>query len=116
MNITDIHTRIEARSDERDSLVTRISELEETPILDLVDATEQSYVESSKMPDPLIQALVDRLPKPDTIWSLEDRAKWLRAAAIIFNLVYKADEAKESAAKIGDWPSDLKSAGWRLSI
>jgi len=52
---------------------------------------------------------VGKLPKPDTVWSLEDRAKWLRAAAIIFNLVYKP-AAKEPDAKIEDLASDLKSA------
>jgi hypothetical protein len=44
------------------------------------------------MPDPLIQGLVDRLPKADSVWSIDDRGKWLRAAAVIFNLVYKVDE------------------------
>src|SRR5262249_41452388 len=102
-------TRVEASSDEKSSLVARIGELDETPILTLVDTVEPSEAESNKLPDPLIQALVDRLPKPDSIWSLADRAKWLPAAAIIFNLIYKDGEAKEPAAK--DWPSDLKSAG-----
>ena len=60
----------------------------------------QSAIETnSGVPDPLIQTLVDRLPKPNSIWSIEDRAKWLRAAAVIFNLVYKTDngEGKELA-------------------
>lgn len=43
------------------------------------------------MLDPLIQGLVDRLRKPDSVWSLDDREKWLRAAAVI-TLVYKTDE------------------------
>jgi len=42
-------------------------------------------------PDPLIQALVDRLPKSDSIWSIDDRAKWLKAAAMAFNLIYKTE-------------------------
>ena len=29
----------------------------------------------------LIRGLVERLPKPDSIWPLDDRAKWLRTAA-----------------------------------
>jgi hypothetical protein len=105
MNISDIRSRRE--DDEKSSLVTRIAELEETPVLTLVDTAERS--DAREMPDPLIQALGDKLPKPDTVWSLEDRAKWLRAAAIIFNLVYKP-EANEPDAKIEDLPSDLKSA------
>ena len=117
MNISDIRTRIE--SSEKSSLVTRIAELEETPVLTLVDTAERSESEISEMPDPLIQALdempdpliralVKKLPKPNSIWCLEDRAKWLRAAAIIFNLVYKPGETD---SKTEDMPSVLKSAG-----
>jgi hypothetical protein len=40
---------------------------------------------------PLIQALVDRLPKSYGIWSIDDRAKWLKAAAMVFNLIYKTE-------------------------
>jgi hypothetical protein len=106
MNISDIHPKIE--DSEKSSLVTRIAELKEAPILTLVDTTDPS--DAREMPDPLIQALVGKLPKPNTVWSLEDRAKWLRAAAIIFNLVYKP-EANMPDAKIEDLPSELKSAG-----
>jgi hypothetical protein len=42
--------------------------------------------------DHLIRGLVDRLPQPDAIWPIDDRAKWLRTAAGIFDLVYKAGE------------------------
>lgn len=42
--------------------------------------------------DPLIMGLVARLPKPDTVWPLEARAKWLRTAASIFALVYRTGE------------------------
>lgn len=42
--------------------------------------------------DLLIRGLVNRLPKPDSTWSLDNRAKWLRAAASIFGLVYKASD------------------------
>jgi hypothetical protein len=42
--------------------------------------------------DLLIKGLVNRLPKPDSTWSLDNRAKWLRTAASIFGLVYKAAE------------------------
>jgi hypothetical protein len=104
MNVSDIRTRIEGS--EKSSLVTRIAELDEPPVLTLVDTAERN--DACEMPDPLIQALVKRLPKPDSTWSLEDRAKWLRAAAIIFNLVYKPGEADSNAE---DMPLDLKSAG-----
>ena len=39
--------------------------------------------------DLLIQGLVDRLPRPNVTWSIEERAKWLRTAASVFGLVYK---------------------------
>jgi hypothetical protein len=110
MNISDTPTRVEAGSDEKSSLVTRISELDETPVLTLVDTVEPSEAEPSKLPDPLIQALVDKLPKPNSIWSIDDGAKWLRAATMIFNLVYKLDEANQTN-KIEQRPSAFKSAG-----
>jgi hypothetical protein len=40
--------------------------------------------------DRLIRGLVDLLPKPDSVWSIEDRAKWLRLATGIFDLGYKS--------------------------
>jgi hypothetical protein len=40
--------------------------------------------------DCLIRGLVDLLPKPDSVWTIEDRAKWLRLAAGIFDLGYKS--------------------------
>jgi hypothetical protein len=105
MNISDIRTRVEALND-KSSLITRTAEPEELPVLTLVDTAEQS--DAREMPDPLIQALVGKLPKPNSTWSIEDRAKWLRAAAIIFNLVYKPGEAD---SKPEDMPTELKSAG-----
>jgi hypothetical protein len=44
--------------------------------------------------DSLIRGLVDLLPKRDGIWSLDDRAKWLRLAAGIFDLGYKATDGE----------------------
>ena len=103
----NIRTSIEGS--EKSSLVSRIADLDESPVLTLVDtASESNEPEASEMPDPLIQALVKKLPKPNSSWSLEDRAKWLRAAAIIFNLVYKPDAADP---KTRDMPTELKSAG-----
>ena len=48
-------------------------------------AAEAEETDCSKT-DLLIQGLVDRLPKPNAVWSLEERAKWLRTAASIFGL------------------------------
>jgi hypothetical protein len=45
--------------------------------------------------DLLLLGLVERLPRPDQYWSLDDRAKWLRTAATIFALVYKTGPGDE---------------------
>ena len=44
--------------------------------------------------DRLIEGLVDLLPKPDGIWRVEDRVKWLRLAADIFDVGYKANDGQ----------------------
>jgi len=53
--------------------------------------------------DLLIRGLVERLPKPNGIWPLDERAKWLRTAASIFDLVYQAGdgEQREISGRIG---------------
>jgi hypothetical protein len=38
---------------------------------------------------PLIDGLIKTLPDPETDWPIEKRAKWLRAAAQNFDLIYK---------------------------
>ena len=105
MNISDIRTRIETGADEQSFLAAKSAEPEEAPVLSLVETPESNAC------DPLIQALVSKLPKPNSIWSLEDRAKWLRAAAMVFSLVYKPGESGEADLKIEGKPSVLKSAG-----
>ena len=82
------------REDLRSCLVTRTIQQDETPLLTLVER-------GGETPDPLIQALIDKLPKPNTIWSIDDRGKWLKAAAMAFNLVYRTAEPEQT-------PSDLK--------
>ena len=37
---------------------------------------------------------MDLLLKPDGVWPLDDRAKWLRLAAGIFDLGYKVDDSE----------------------
>ena len=70
MNMSEILTRVDSLND-RSHLVARSVEREETPVLSLVD-TERT----SEMPDPLIQALVDKLPKPNTIWPGSRLRRW----------------------------------------
>jgi hypothetical protein len=50
--------------------------------------------------DNLIRGLVDLLPKPGSNWTLDDRAKWFRLAAGIFDLGYKAGEGKDQEISI----------------
>lgn len=50
--------------------------------------------------DFLIRGLIQRLPKPDTNWSLDERAKWLKTADSIFSLVYRAAEDEPREIKI----------------
>jgi hypothetical protein len=45
--------------------------------------------------DLLIRGLVDRLPKPNAVWSLDERAKWLRTAASVFGLIYKDSDGEQ---------------------
>ena len=99
--MTDLRTRVDAL-DTYPCLVT--TEPDETPILTLVDIAERS--DAAEMPDPLIQALMDKLPKPNTIWSIDDRGSWLKAAAMAFNLVYRTAEVEQKQT-----PSVLKSVG-----
>ena len=51
--------------------------------------------------DNLIRCLVELLPKSDEVWPLEERAKWFRLAAGIFDLGYKASDAKHMQICIG---------------
>jgi hypothetical protein len=101
MNMSEILTRVDSLN-ERSGLVTRSVEPQETPVLTFVDTAE----ETCEMPDPLIQALVDKLPKPNTIWPIDDRAKWLKAVAMAFNLIYKTSEREEQQSS-----SELKAVG-----
>src|SRR5262245_5654170 len=48
----------------------------------------------------LIRGLVDLLPRPGSDWPLDDRAKWFRLAAGIFDLGYKAGDAKYTEISI----------------
>lgn len=44
---------------------------------------------------PFIQGLIDKLPTPETNWTLKDRAKWLNTAANIFDLMYSGPDDGE---------------------
>jgi hypothetical protein len=40
---------------------------------------------------PFIEGLLETLPEPGTVWSIEGRAAWLEAAASAFKLIYQGD-------------------------
>jgi hypothetical protein len=40
---------------------------------------------------PFIQGLLQTMPEPGTVWTIEGRAAWLEAAANIFKLIYQGD-------------------------
>ena len=66
----------------------------------VADAPANHTVEYRPGVDTLIRGLVDMLPNPDSIWSNDDRAKWLRLAAGIFDLGYKAGEGEHKKISI----------------
>ena len=41
-------------------------------------------------PDPIIAGLIDRLPPPDSVWEIAERAKWLQTMTSAFDLIYTA--------------------------
>ena len=73
-------------------MIPKQSESEKGPLKLLRTQTTDAVEDNLEIPDLLIRGLVDRLPKPGSCWSLDDRAKWLQAAASIFGLVYKSTD------------------------
>jgi hypothetical protein len=53
---------------------------------------------------PFIRGLLDTIPEPGTNWAMEGRAKWLQAAANIFDLMYKGSGEITIVAKPADAP------------
>ncbi len=66
----------------------------------LLDEKSTTHDDEGGISDFLIRGLVNRLPKPDSTWSLDARAKWLRTAASIFGLVYRADVSERGEISI----------------
>lgn len=48
---------------------------------------------------PLICGLFRELPKPETLWSVEQRIDWLEAAERIFRLMYRGQGKLQIAAQ-----------------
>ena len=60
--------------------------------------------------DSLVRVLVDLLPKPDDVWPLDDRAKWLRLAAGIFDLGYRLGDGEDRQINIAVGKPEAPSA------
>ena len=45
------------------------------------------------MIDPLIAALIAKIPPPETMWRATDRALWINAMAHAFAIVYRGENA-----------------------
>ena len=43
---------------------------------------------------------MDLLPKPDSIWPIEERVKWLRLAEGIFDIGYKTGDGEQGEISI----------------
>ena len=81
------HTSQDNRS-ETTSFVTQ--ESERAPLAAKVSTKARGDKQDDSRPtDLLIEGLVDRLPKPNGLWPLAEREKWLRTAASVFDLIYK---------------------------
>jgi hypothetical protein len=77
----------------RSELIMPRTEVGETASKGLLGAQANNPAEDKwGISDPLIQGLVARLPKPDSLWPLDERAKWLRTAAGIFDLIYETHD------------------------
>jgi hypothetical protein len=57
--------------------------------------------------DPLISALIEKLPPPGPAWSIEQRLVWLRMAAMAFDLAYGVDAPIE--IKLAGIPSIMST-------
>ena len=87
----DCDTALNARS----RLMTPRVDPSESLTAKLLGAQHSDADEADSRTDLLIRGLVERLPRPNNVWSLDDRAKWLRTAASIFDLVYKAGDGEQ---------------------
>ncbi len=84
----------EAASNARSRIATPSGQQKDSLVTKLLVAQKSDAGEAAASTDLLIQGLVERLPKANAVWSMDERAKWLRTAVSIFDLVYKADDGE----------------------
>jgi hypothetical protein len=80
----------------RESLQEKLLSVRETPAV----RDNSNVRENPAAIDGLVRGLVDLLPKPDAVWPLDDRAKWLRLAAGIFDLGYRVGDGDDGQVRI----------------
>ena len=107
MNLSDV-VRLKQASEDDDPLELT-DPLEKTdfmntrkvqPVQVLTEKAPTTTAEYERGIDNLIRGLVELLPKPGSDWSLDDRAKWFRLAAGIFDLGYKSGDVKDREISI----------------
>ena len=104
MDLWELLGRWQAR--ENDPLHTRTDFMQLKP--GLPEKCNQA-AEYERGIDNLIRGLVDLLPKPDSVWPLDDRARWLRLAAAIFDVGYKAGDGEHREIGIACVKQDAAS-------
>src|SRR5512143_1303820 len=85
----------EANSNVRSRIAAPRVEPKDSLTAKLLSARKNDNEDANAATDLLIQGLVERLPQANGVWSLDDRAKWLRTAVSIFDLVYKANDGED---------------------
>jgi hypothetical protein len=79
----------ESASNARSRIATPGMQQKDSLVTKLLVAQKSDASEAAAPTDLLIQGLMERLPKANAVWSTDERAKWLRTAVSIFDLVYK---------------------------
>jgi len=85
----------EAASNARSRITMTGGQQRDSLTAKLLVAQRNDGGEAGASTDLLIQGLMERLPKANGVWSLDERAKWLKTAVSIFDLVYKADDGEQ---------------------
>jgi hypothetical protein len=105
MNLSDV-VRLKQASEDDGPL--ELNPLEKIDFMNMREVQSAQVLKEQARPtadyergiDNLIRGLVDLLPRPGSVWSLDDRAKWFRLAAGIFDLGYKAGDGNDREISI----------------
>jgi hypothetical protein len=106
MNLSDVVSHKQASKDK--GVLELTDPLKKTDFMNMRKVQPAQVLKEQARPtadyergiDNLIRGLVDLLPKAGSDWSLDDRAKWFRLAAGIFDLGYKAGDGSDREISI----------------